>query len=377
MTPEAWRADIDSFARELPARHANAFHATTRGKFDAAVAALRTQSESASYDQMVVGLAKITAMVGDGHTHVNLPPTVHRLPVAIALFGDDYRITRAKEEANELLGGRIVRINEIAIGEVESRLRSVISQDESEPFVRGALPSHILVGELLHGLGITSDATHARITVATADGEKGVELTTVPGGTSPSDWPSASRATPLWRQHADDPLFVTYIDPSKAVYANFRSYDDLGSRSRRLWKLVDTQPVERVVFDLRQNGGGDYKIGRKYLVSELKSRPKIKGYILIGNRTFSAAMNNAIDFRTDAGAILVGEPIGEKPNSYQENDEMTLPRSKIVVSYSTRFYKFLPDGAPPIITPDKLIVPTWDDFVAGADPVLDWVLAGH
>ena len=46
-------------------------------------------------------------------------------------------------------------------------------------------------------------------------------------------------------------------------------------------------------------------------------------------------MVNAIDFRKETNAILVGEPIGERPNSYSENDEMTLPDSRLVVSYST------------------------------------------
>lgn len=86
-------------------------------------------------------------------------------------------------------------------------------------------------------------------------------------------------------------------------------------------------------------------------------------------------MNNAVQFRGEAQAMLVGEPIGEKPNSYQERDEMTLPHSKLVLGYSTKFYKFQADDAPPLVTPDKTIVPTWDDFLAGRDPVLDWVLA--
>ncbi len=86
-------------------------------------------------------------------------------------------------------------------------------------------------------------------------------------------------------------------------------------------------------------------------------------------------MNNAIDFKNDAKATLVGLPIGEKPNSYQENDEMTLPESKLVVSYSTRFYKFLPDGAPPIVSPDVTIEPRWEDYVAGRDAALEWALS--
>ena len=85
-------------------------------------------------------------------------------------------------------------------------------------------------------------------------------------------------------------------------------------------------------------------------------------------------MVNAIDFRKETNAILVGEPIGERPNSYSENDEMTLPNSRLVVSYSTRYYKFLEEDAP-AVQPDKRIDPNWADFQAGRDPVIEWILS--
>jgi hypothetical protein len=85
-------------------------------------------------------------------------------------------------------------------------------------------------------------------------------------------------------------------------------------------------------------------------------------------------MANAIDFRKETNAILVGEPIGERPNSYSENDEMTLPNSRLVVSYSTRYYKFLDEDVPAVM-PDKRIDPNWPDFKAGRDPVMDWILS--
>lgn len=53
---------------------------------------------------------------------------------------------------------------------------------------------------------------------------------------------------------------------------------------------------------------------------------------------------------------------------------MTLPNSRLVVSYSTRYYKFLEEDAPAVM-PDKRIDPNWADFRAGRDPVMDWILS--
>jgi hypothetical protein len=78
-------------------------------------------------------------------------------------------------------------------------------------------------------------------------------------------------------------------------------------------------------------------------------------------------------FRDQTAAILAGQEIGEKPNSYQEAEEMTLPNSHLTVRYSTKFYHFSgnPENA---IRPDQEIDPTWADYRAGADPVSAWVL---
>src|SRR5262245_24202270 len=85
MTAETWLADLDSFARELPKRHKNAFHAITRERFASEVASLRARAGQANDDEMIVGLMQIAAMVGDGHTYVRLPSSLHQFPITIAL----------------------------------------------------------------------------------------------------------------------------------------------------------------------------------------------------------------------------------------------------------------------------------------------------
>jgi hypothetical protein len=96
--------------------------------------------------------------------------------------------------------------------------------------------------------------------------------------------------------------------------------------------------------------------------------------VLIGADTFSAAMNNAAQFQDETNAILVGETIGEKPNSYQEPRQFRLPNSHLAVRVSTLYYTFRKTGEN-AVRPDKEIIPSWNDVKAGRDPVLDWVLA--
>jgi Peptidase family S41 len=96
-------------------------------------------------------------------------------------------------------------------------------------------------------------------------------------------------------------------------------------------------------------------------------------FVLIGVQTFSAAMANAAHFRQMTAATLVGRTIGENPNSYQEPREQTMPNSKLVFRYSTKLYEFN-KGGENAIRPDHEVIASWDEYKAGRDPVLEWVV---
>lgn len=372
MTAESWRADIDFFARELPKRHKSAFHAVTQEQFAAEVASLRAKAGQANDDEMIVGLMRIAARVGDGHTYVHLPSNSHQLPITVAYIEGAHRVVRGAGPAADLVGGRLTRIDDTSIDEAIARIRTILPQAESEVLFVAFAPLRLSIAEVLHGLGITKSAVAARFTVLLDDGtERSAEVSSI-GLAEKPDWRTATASPPLYRQRPEEGFWFTWLAEAGTVYVGFRKYDDLRAKSRELWSFVDSQPVKKIAIDLRQNGGGDFTVGKKYLVDEVARRPKLRTYVLTSGRTFSAALKNAIDFREIAHATLVGETIGERPNSYSENDEMRLPRSQMQVSYSTRYYQFLPNDG--LVTPDKEILPTWADWLAGRDPVLDWIL---
>ncbi len=190
-------------------------------------------------------------------------------------------------------------------------------------------------------------------------------------------WIPAYKEPPLFRQRPGETFWYTYLPEARTVYCCFRGYEGLGKHSAGLFKLVSEQHPTKFVIDLRQNGGGDYTVGLRYLVRPIRELPDInqKGhlFVLIGPQTFSAAMSNAAHFRTQTAAILVGQPIGEKPNSYQESRRLKLPNSRLTLCYSVRFYRFV-EGGENLIRPDHQIIPSWTEFKDGRDPVLEWVM---
>ncbi|HEY6328485.1 MAG TPA: hypothetical protein VI756_04040, partial [Blastocatellia bacterium] len=183
-----------------------------------------------------------------------------------------------------------------------------------------------------------------------------------------------------YRQKPGNSFWYTYLPEYKAVYCSFRGYRTLATDSPGLFKLIADENPEKLIVDMRLNGGGDYWEGLKHVIGPIRALSNInkKGhlFVIIGPSTFSAAMSNSAQFRSQTEAILVGEPIGERPNSYQEVKQLTLPNSHLVVRYSTKYYKFV-EGGENLIRPDQLVPTTWEDFRAGKDPVLEWILNYH
>ena len=385
LTAEQWREDLRTFAKELPRRHKNAYHAVSKEAFEKAVADLDAAIPSLEPHQVVVRLQQIAALVGDGHTGVHTPGVFKRYPLGLYWFGNELRVTGAAKEYAQALGARVVKIGGMAVDDVQARVtRSFPSAENENPwYVLATSPAFHTSPDTLQTLGVVRDLGPATFTFVD-DAGASFDLAIAPVQPAAEKagptlrLTSAVKEEPLFRQRMGEPFWFTYLPDAKTVYANFRSYDGLGANAKALFKLVDTNPTSRLVIDMRQNGGGDFFEGRKHLIQAVKERPAInaKGhlFVIVGRRTFSAALANAVDFRKDTNAILVGEPIGERPNSYSENDEMTLPNSRLVVSYSTRYYKFVEEDVPAVI-PDKRIDPNWTEFRAGRDPVMDWILS--
>ena len=177
---------------------------------------------------------------------------------------------------------------------------------------------------------------------------------------------------------AAEQFWTVYWVDLQTLYVNFRGYENLARNADHLFGELDRLRPARLIIDLRDNGGGDYEKGRRLLIDPIKQRPWINSrgrlFVMIGRGTFSAAMVNAVDFDVMTEALLVGEPIGEQPNSYQEVRQFTLPNSGLTVGVSTKWYAFVPGDAANEVRPDIVAPPRWDDWLSPRDSAVERVL---
>lgn len=378
---DAWRADLQYAANELPRRHVNAFHTITRQRFAAAVKDLDAAIPTLNEDQVLVELMRLVALIGDGHTHLDLPPQWPRYAVELAWFGDELRVVAAAAPHHGALGAQVVGIGGVTVDSAMRLVSRLVPRGENERRTR--LTATILLSspQVLHGLGLSSPSRDAVLDLVTGAGEAARETLTAVNLREASGWRLATGQPPLWLRRLGEGWWVEVLPAERAAYLSFSRYSpeaEFEQRCRELGRLLDQSGVRRIVIDLRRNQGGDFTLVRRFLLPLLRDRAALNHvggvYAIIGPGTFSAAMVNALDLRREVTAILVGEPTGARPNSYSEHGDLQLPNSGLRVSYSTRYYRFGADSAT-AVEPDRRIEPTWNDFRSGRDPVLDWILS--
>lgn len=380
QSKEKWREDLRFIAEELPKQHKNAFHKISRQQFEKAVADLDEQILTLDDTQIVFGFAKIFASVGDGHTFLHWNWAYGSVPIRVFWFGKELYVVKSDAKFPRLNGAKVTKIGGVEVEELFRRSQPYISQDETPQFVLEASANFLIFPAFLRQIGAAKSNDKAVFEFTDAKNKKcSLELETV----LPENqkWIYPYKTAPLWLSREDQSLAYTFLPDAKTVYIQFQSYPrrkEFRKFSDELFAFLDKIKPVKLVFDLRLNGGGDFTRGRDFFIKPLKERHELtekgKLFVIAGRRTFSAGMSNAADFRNEFGAILVGEPTGQKPNGYSENRNFKLPNSHFDVSVSTQIYKFAEQDTPGLM-PDKLIEPDWKSFQNGRDPALEWITA--
>lgn len=381
LTSEQWRQDLEFFAHEITTKHRDPYHFISKAEFDRAVSNLRQRIPSMKDYEVVVGLQRLAALVGDGHTFLDTSGLYERFPLQGFWFGNDLRVIRAAPEYRQALGARIVSIGSLSIEEAQGKIRQLIPQAENQWYVLNSSAKLLMSVEPLAALGVLPGLGPADFTFEDDSGRRfKLRIRPVPAGASDSE-EIATEPVPLPFQHPEDALWFTYLSDSRTVYVDFRSYQDLETQSARLWEYIGRHPVRRLIIDMRWNQGGNFTKGREYLIYKLIFMPALNRaghlFVITGRGTFSAGMTNVTDFRRETEATLVGEPTGARPNGYQENHLFTLPLSMLRVSCAKLRYRFQPESATEAVFPDQRIDPDWQLFSAGKDAALEWILAGR
>jgi hypothetical protein len=377
---EKWREDLKFLAVELPKRHKNLFFKITREQFDREIAKISEAVPKLTDSEIKLALWRLAAVIGDAHTRVQYSKE-KTYPIILYQFPDGVFAAATTEESKAVLGAKLVKIGKIEVERAKEAVRSIIPV-ENESWFKQQFPNYLTDPEILYLLKILPDRNEGDFTFRDRKGKQlSIKLRPVAVKDQvkwirPFDSPAG--ALPLYLRNPELFYWYEYLADSKTLYLNYRRCANMESQpfkvfAEKLLKFMDENRVERLVIDLRQNGGGNSTIFDPFILA-LSKRADLNRtgrlFALVGRGTFSSAYLNALRLKKETRAILVGEPTGQRPNAYGEVRTMNLPQSKLLVLYSTKFFKTMNDD-PPSLTPDVLIGRSSWDYVYGRDPALE------
>ena len=377
-------------ATQLEQKHPALYHQTSKEQFARQLESLSASAATRDDAALLVGLLQLIASVGDGHTSVSgnyQALGFRRLPVSFYLFEDGLFIVDADTSISRLVGRRVAAFDGLPTDSVIALVSTVIAHD-NEPGLRFSLPGSLVTPEILHTLGAarSRDRVTLRLTAPSGRSED-VVIPTV-GSSSAVTWTVAGRvpvdSLPLYRRRANVNYWAQLIRDARTLYIAYNrcandTADPMTRFAAQMKQLAADSGVTRVVVDFRNNSGGNSAVIAPLLtwLRELRAqRPDVQIAGVIGRRTFSSALMNAIAFKEQVKAPLYGEATGGKPNHFGEVRQIPLPTLGLVVNHSTRRWRLV-EGDPLTLEPDVHVPLRSAESFQRRDPVLERILSGR
>ncbi len=360
LTADQWRADLKFMSDEMQRRHKNLYHDISGDQFAAAVSDLDARIPSLQRNEIIVGMMRIAAMVGDGHTRVD-PRKDPRfgfpsLPLRLYLFEDGLYVRAAAPQYASLVGSRIEAIGGVPVDEAIKRVSEIVSKD-NEMATKLMAPILIDMPDILQALKLSPTSKAATFSLV-KNGRR--STVTVPAGEIAPLWPpdtdasfftpdgwvdARTAALPIWLQAPLDYHRMIDLPDRRALYTQLNMVaavkdESLAQFGERIRKQAQATNPRALIVDLRLNYGGNMDLRSGYISQLIKAEDDdTRLFVLSARGSFSATEGILVDLRRLSNAVFIGEPASSKPNSYGDGYRSRMPNSGISVQTSIYWHQ--------------------------------------
>ena len=398
-TAAQWQADLKHLQETIHNDYPFLFKKVTGEDFDTAVETFYAEIPNLEAHEIPVGFSKIISMFQYGHTQVLYSSVAadHVLPINLYEFTDGIFIEGAHTDYAATVGAKVIAIEGVTIKKALQMIRPVVPVENDAYFKAYGLRFVTSVAVLHAQRVIPKFKTDITLTLE-KDGKQFEQVfTSVPlkeisnryGFTAPNEtWVSArdQSTTPYYIKHLKEKIYYfEYLKDKKVVYARQSQVmseekgEGLGDFYKRLFAFVEENDVEKLILDVRLNGGGNNFLLKPLITGVIETKKinqKGKLFVITGRRTFSACQNmvNRLDMYTNA--IFVGEPTSENVNFYGDARPVTLPNSKLTMYLSWAWWqdKATWENAE-AHNPEVAVSMSFEQYRTNQDPTLEAALS--
>jgi hypothetical protein len=353
-----WRSDLDYLSDKVIALHPDPFFSVSEEYFNAFRASINEQIPEMSEPEIILAFMRFLALVGgnghDGHTGLwpyQKQADFHLYPLRLYWFEEGIYVVDSDHGLN---GAKLVAINGFSVEDILSRIDPFISRD-GPMWVRSWAPIHMLSPEMHQVIGIDTYDRSATLEFELDGARRSLELQSISHPEYHERFPMTlytgtlpSAPLPRYLHRQDDYYWTEEWPDSRTVYFQYnavtrenRSGSSLNEIVGALRLSVRSGSFDRLIVDIRSNGGGDntaYGALLKFLQNEPFFDTPGRLFVILGRATFSAGINFATDVEKRTNAIFVGEPSGGSPNQYGDAENISLPNSQITARISTLYW---------------------------------------
>lgn len=397
LTAADWQADLRFLQQTVHKDYPFLFKKTTAEQFDAEVEKLHQAIPAMQPHEILAGFGRLVASFQYGHTDIGWresPVKYHVLPLNLYWFSDGVYVEGAHKDCEKAVGAKVLKVEGVPVMEALAAVKPLVPVENDQYFKAYGLDM-LVVPEALHAQKVTKTLKKEITMTLERDGKSfdhtftAVEAYRFPrkyGLVQPGDeWLSVrdQSQTPYYLKNLDKIYYFEYLPEHKTVYVRqSQVLDDkdetIADFYARVFDFIDKNDVERLVLDVRLNGGGNnYK--NKPVVTGVIRTHKInqpgKFFVITGRRTFSACQNLVNELHNYTNAVFVGEPTSENINFYGDNRRVELPKSKLPVYLSFAWWQDKPQWEnADWLAPHLAVDMSFDDYRSNRDPVLDAAL---
>ena len=394
LTAADWQSDLKFLQEKVHKDYSFLFKKVTAQEFDAEVDKLyKTMPDMQDHERMA-GIARIVSLFKYGHTNVVWRESsikYHLAPVNFYWFSDGIYVEGVDKKYENIIGAKLIKVEGMPVKEALSAVKPLVPAENDQYFKAFGLDM-LTIPEALHAQKVSKELKMSVTYTLEKDG-KTFEQTVATvdafrfprqyGFVNPvNDWISVrdNSVTPNYLKNLDRIYYFEYLPESKTVYVRHSQIQDdpkeaIPAFYKKVFEFIEKNDVERLVLDVRLNGGGNnYK--NKPVVAGIIESKKInqpgKLFVITGRRTFSACQNLVNELHNYTNAVFVGEPTSENINFYGDTRRVELPKTKIPVNLSFAWWQDKPQWEnDDWLAPQLAIDMSFDEYRTNKDPMLE------